>query len=214
MAFDNYVDLQAEITNYLARPDLASEIPSFIALAEAKFNRGIRSKDMETRATTTVDINSTEPEFISLPSDYHSMRRVRISSVSGKPRLSYLASEMMDERRYTRQDATGQPQWFTVIGSEMELLPTPDDTYTIEMTYRKLIPSLAANSTNWLLSDHPDAYLYGALMEAEPYMKNDPRIATWAQMLNQVVQDINEASDRAAFNSGPLRIQIGGMVNP
>lgn len=214
MSFDTYANLQTEIANYLARSDLTSEIPSFIALAEAKFNRGLKCKDMDQRSTTTVDINSSEPEFISLPSDFQSMRRVRLSGVTGKPRLFYRSNESMDELRFARQNSTGQPAFFTIIGSEMEIFPTPDSAYTIEMTYRKLIPALASNTSNWLLTSHPDAYLYGALLEAEPYMKNDPRIATWAQMLSQVVDDINKLSIVSSYDSGSLRVQVGGMTMP
>ncbi len=65
---------------------------------------------------------------------------------------------------------------------------------------------------NWLLINHPDAYLYGALMEAEPYMKNDQRIATWAQGLSAAIDAINSASNDAAFNAGPLAVQVSGQV--
>ena len=212
MPFDTYTDLQAEVANYLARSDLASEIPSFIALAEAKFNRSLKCVEMDQRATATIDINSDEPQFLSLPSDYQSMRRVRIAEIPGKPRLFFLPSELLDEKRFAAQDAPGQPRYFTIFGSELEMFPTPDTTYTLEMVYRRLIPPLALNSSNWLLINHPDAYLYGALMEAEPYMKNDQRIATWAQALSAVTEAINSVSNDAAFNAGPLAVQVSGQV--
>src|SRR5438046_551473 len=120
MPFDNYTELQDEITRYLARDDLASQIPSFITLAEAKFNRVLRCVAMDQRSTATVDMSSAEPEFVSLPSDYQSMRRVRISSMTGKPRLYFLPSDLMDERRFVSQNATGRPRYFTIFGAEME----------------------------------------------------------------------------------------------
>jgi hypothetical protein len=212
MPFDTYTRLQAEIANYLARSDLAAEIPSFIALAEAKFNRSLKCVEMDQRATAAVDINSDEPQFLTLPTDYQSMRRVRIASIAGKPRLFFLPSDLLDEKRFAAQDAPGQPRYFTIFGSELELFPTPDAAYTLEMVYRRLIPPLALNASNWLLINHPDAYLYGALMEAEPYMKNDQRIATWAQGVSAAIDAINSASNDAAFNSGPLAVQVSGQV--
>ena len=212
MAFDTYADLQAEITSYLARNDLAAEIPSFIALAEAKFNRSLKCVEMDQRATATIDINSSEPQWLSLPSDYQSMRRVRIADIAGKPRLFFLPSELLDEKRFAAQDAPGQPRYFSIFGGELELFPTPDTTYTLEIIYRRLIPPLVLNSVNWLLTNHPDAYLYGALMEAEPFMKNDQRIATWAQALSAVIDAINSVSNDAAFNAGPLAVQVSGQV--
>ena len=142
MPYDTYTDLQDEITNYLARNDLAAEIPSFIALAEAKFNRSLKSLDMDQRATAAIDLNSDEPQYLALPADYQSMRRVRISSIPGKPRLFFLPSDLLDEKRFAAQDASGQPRYFTIFGGELELFPTPDAAYTLEMVYRRLIPPL------------------------------------------------------------------------
>src|SRR5262249_354102 len=119
MPFDNYTGLQAEITNYLARSDLAAEIPSFIALAEAKVNRALKGVEMDQRGTAVIDINSGEPQFLSLPSDYQSMRRVRISNIAGKPRLFFLPSDLLDEKRFAAQDTPGRPRYFTIFGSEL-----------------------------------------------------------------------------------------------
>jgi len=212
MPFETYTDLQAEIANYLARSDLSAEIPSFIALAEAKFNRALKCVEMDQRATAVIDTNSNEPQFLSLPSDYQSMRRVRVSNITGKPRLFFLPSDLLDEKRFAAQDTPGRPRYFTIFGSELELFPTPDAAYTLEMVYRRLVPPLALNASNWLLTNHPDAYLYGTLMEAEPYMKNDQRIATWSQGLLAAIDAINSASNDAAFNAGPLAVQVSGQV--
>src|SRR3954447_1043776 len=88
----DYASLQSAVIEYLARDQdatLISRIPTFIQLAEAKFNRQLFVRQMEQRATALVDLGSSEPEFISLPADFQSMRRVRLSSVAGKPCLSF-----------------------------------------------------------------------------------------------------------------------------
>lgn len=208
MSFATYTALQSEIADYLARDDLTAKIPSFIALAEAKFNRVLVCKDMEQRSTATLNLASAEPEFLSLPSDYQAMRRLRITSIASKPRLEFATQAFLDDKRFSSGNITGQPRWFTVLGTELELFPTPDAAYTLEMVYRKAIPPLANNAANWLLLAHPDAYLYGALLEAEPYMKNDGRISTWAQALSSVIDQINSVSQIAAFNAGPLAMQL------
>jgi hypothetical protein len=208
MSFADYTSLQSEISDYLARGDLTDKIPSFIRLCEAKLNRILTCKDMEQRSTATIDIASDEPEFLSLPTDFQAMRRIRLSNIASKPRLEFATQAYIDDKRSSSGNVTGQPRWFTVMGSELELFPTPDAAYVLEMIYRKQIPALADNDTNWLLVTHPDAYLYGALLEAEPYMKNDGRIATWSQALASVVDQINTNSQIAAFNAGPLSIQL------
>jgi hypothetical protein len=155
MAISTYTELLAAGANWLARDDLTSRIPEFIVLCEAKLNRSLFVRQMETRSTTSADTTDDEPEFISLPSDFQSMRRIRLSGVTGKPRLQFLSGTQADEFRYGSDNSAAQPTHFTIMGDELELIPTPDDDYAIEMVYRKNIPALATNSTNWLLTLAP-----------------------------------------------------------
>jgi len=211
----DYTSLQTAIIEYLGRDQdttLIARIPTFIQLAEAKFNRGLFVRQMESRSSTTVDTGSSEPEFISLPTDFQSMRRIRLTSVSSKPILAFMSGVELDDYRSSRGNAVGQPQFFTIFGDEMELAPTPDDDYTIEMVYRKNVPALASNSTNWLLDLAPDAYLYGALLEAAPYMKDDGRIQTWAMGLSTALDGVNTLGLTSTFNAGPAQIRISGST--
>ena len=212
MAITTYTELLAAGANWLARDDLTSRIPEFIVLCEAKLNRELFVRQMETRSTTACDTTDTEPEFISLPTDFQSMRRIRLSSVSGKPRLQYLSGAQADELRYGQGNSAAQPAYFTIMGSEIELIPTPDDDYTIEMVYRKNIPAIATNSTNWLLTLAPDVYLYGLLLESAPYIKEDERIQVWAAGFSNAVDSLNRLGQLSAFNSGPMQVTVSGYT--
>jgi len=211
----DYTSLQAGITEYLARDQdatLTARIPTFIQFAEAKFNRQLFVRQMERRATALVNTASSEPEFISLPSDFQSMRRVRLSSVTGKPCLEFKSGTQMDEYRFARSDVAAQPRYFTVFGDEIELAPTPDAAYTIEMVYRQVVPSLGSNGTNWLLTLAPDLYLYGALLESAPYIKEDARIQTWGLGFTGALGDLNNLGLTSTFNAGPMTVRISGQV--
>jgi hypothetical protein len=211
----DYTSLQAAVTEYLARDQdttLIARIPTFIQLAEAKFNRQLFVRQMERRATALVDVESTEPEFISLPSDFQSMRRVRLSSVMGKPCLEFKSGTQMDEYRFATSNVAAQPRYFTVFGDEIELAPTPDAAYTIEMVYRQMIPPLASNDINWLLALAPDLYLYGALLESAPYIKEDARIQTWGLGFTGALGDLNNLGLTSTFNAGPMTVRISGQV--
>ena len=212
MSFDSYLNLQAEIIDYLARDDLNAKIPSFITLTEAKLNRELFVRQMELRESSAVDLTSLEPEFVSLPSDFQSMRRIRLTTVDGKPRLRYLSSASLDEFRYGSGNASGRPLYFTIHNDEMELAPTPDQNYGLEMVYRGLIPPLATNSTNWLLTLAPDIYLYGALLESAPYTKDDERIQTWGTGFVTAIAGLNNLGLTSTFNAGPLAIQTSGLT--
>src|SRR4051812_36853799 len=98
----DYTSLQVAVTEYLARDQdttLIARIPSFIQMTEAKLNRTVFVRQMETRSTALTDPNSSEPEFIALPSDFQSMRRIRLSSVSGKPSLEFMSGVQLEEFR-------------------------------------------------------------------------------------------------------------------
>lgn len=212
MAISTYAELLAAGANWLARDDLTSRLPEFVTLTEAKFNRVLFVPQMETRSTTTCDTSDDEPEFVTLPSDFQTMRRVRLSSVTGKPRLEFMAQSQLEDYRYSTDNVSDQPVYYAIVGTEMELAPTPNENYTIEMVYRKNIPALASNSTNWLLTLAPDLYLYGALLESAPYIKEDERINTWALGFSTALDQLNKLGDRQSYDSGPSTIWLPGVT--
>jgi hypothetical protein len=211
-----YSDLQSAVTEYLARDQdttLIARIPTFIQFAEAKFNRELFVRQMEARSTTTVNTLSSEPEFISLPTDFQSMRRIRLSNVEGKPTLEYKSPAGLDAYRLSIDNVANQPAFFTIFGTEIELAATPNDAFQIEMVYRQNVPPLATNSTNWLLSMAPDLYLYGALLESAPYLKEDSRIQTWVAGFSNALASLNQLSRTAVtFSAGPTRMRLPGAT--
>ncbi len=211
----DYTSLQTAVTEYLARDQdttLIARIPTFIQLAEAKFNRQLFVRQMEQRSTAVTDATSSEPEFISLPADFQSMRRIRVSSITRKPQVEFMSGIQLDEFRAKISNMPGRPRYFTVFGDEIELAPTPDADYTIEMVYRQNIPALADNTSNWLLMLAPDLYLYGALLESAPYIKEDSRIQTWGLGFTTALSDLNNLGLTSTFNAGPMTVRVSGQV--
>lgn len=213
MTINSAATLKTAVVEWLARDQdatLIARAPDFITLFEAKMNRTLFVPQMEIRSTTMVDTTSTEPEFISLPDDFQTMRRIRLSSVAGKPPLNFLSGTQIDAMRNSRRNVTGQPTRYAMIGSEIELMPTPGENYTIEMVYRAKIPPLSTNSTNWLLDLAPDLYLYGTLMETAPYIKEDGRLQTWSLGYSAALDGLNNLGFRQSFDSGPSEITLPG----
>lgn len=208
MALDTYNGLISEAPHWLFdRDDLTSQWANFIRMFEAKMNRTLFCRQMEQRSTTPVNLSSAEPEFISLPSDFQTMRRLRITSATGKPNIKYATPAQLDSMR-EKDDTAGTPQFFTIFGTEIELYPTPNEAFTLELIYRKNIAALSvANQSNWLLQLAPDLYLYGALLEAAPYLHEDERIPVWANAVAGGVQQINALSEQATYGAGPLVIR-------
>jgi len=100
------------------------------------------------------------------------------------------------------------PAFFAHVGTDLEIFPTPGDSYTGEITYYAKITALAADGdTNWLLTAAPDMYLYAALMHSAPYLRDDPRIAVWAGLYAQAAGELAQQSEQARFG-GPLRMRV------
>ena len=191
MAISNYSELKAAIADWLNRSDLTDSIPDFIVLAETRHKRDFKIRRMETRVTANTVADS---EFYSLPDNFVAMRNIQLNTDPKTP-LEYLTPEQMD--RIYAGSAKGKPKAFSIIGNNIQLRPIPDSVYQIEILYFKHFTALSdSNTTNDMLTHHPDAYLYGALVEAEPYLQNDKRIQTWAAYYDRAKNDIISSNER------------------
>ena len=186
MAITDYATLQAAVANWLHRSDLSAQVPDFIALAEAKLSSDLDARPMESQVALTTSAGSGS---VALPSDMLEMRRLMLQADVNRP-LTYVTPDQLAADYPT--GLTGRPAVFAVIGTNLSLAPVPDAEYTLELTYRQRIPALSAsNATNWLLAAFPNAYLYGALCAAQPYLMNDARLATFQTLYKEAVNGIN-----------------------
>lgn len=184
MAIATYADLQASVAAWLKRNDMTAIIPDLIMMAESRLSSDIDARLMESRATLSVS-----SEYTALPSDLLETRRLLLK-VDPKRKLRYVTPDQITEQYPT--SATGSPAVFSVIGQEMQLAPIPDATYQIELTYYQRIPALSAtNTTNWLLTNFPAAYVYATLCEAIPYIVGDSRIPVFESKYQQQIEAIN-----------------------
>jgi hypothetical protein len=191
MAISTYSELKTAIANWLDRSDLTDVIPDFITLAETRHKRDFKIRRMETRVTANT-ISGTE--YYTLPDDYIAMRNIKLNS-DPKTALNFLTPEIMD--RLQAGSSTGKPKAYSIKGNTIQLRPLPDGVYEIEISYYKTFAALSdSNTTNDMLTHHPDAYLYGALVQAEPYLQNDKRLQVWAGLYNSTKDSIIESNER------------------
>jgi hypothetical protein len=101
--------------------------------------------------------------------------------------------------------ASAKPKFFGVVGGQFRLVPTPDSNYTTELTYYAKLTKLSSTvTTNWLLASSPDIYLYGALLQAAPYLQDDARIQVWSSLYDRAMSELQTADDRGASSGGAL----------
>lgn len=199
----NYSQLKSNIADFLNRSDLTAVIPTFIELAESQMERPLRVRQMLSRSTASIDT-----QYSAFPADFLEAKTFKITSSNPIQPLEFLTPEQMDDRDQLYANAPGMPKYFTVIGNQLRVSPTPDATYTAELSYFAKLPKLSDSvTTNWLLASSPDAYLYGALMQAAPYLKDDERVAVWGTLYNTAIESIKFA-DQSASASGLIRARV------
>jgi hypothetical protein len=206
MPITTYSDLQTSVADYLDRSDMTSVIPTWIDLAEAQFQRVIRDRRMLQRSTADVD-----SQFTQLPSDFLEMLNIQLngSTIQG---LEYRTPSALDaERPFLNQ--YGKPIFFSIVGETLEVLPNPNGTaYTTELLYYQKIPALSdSNTSNWLLTNHPDVYLFGTLKQSAPYLKNDERLTVWSALYQQAVEELRVQDDRSQVYTSRLSLNFRGF---
>lgn len=208
MALDSYSALKTSLAAWLWRSDLTSQIPDYITLAEAQINRRLLKdgpcRRMMVRADATLNT-----EFAAVPTDFMASKTINIVGNSGTHELDFCTPEQINEKKGLTQTLTGEPFFYTVVGGEFQFFPAPTSDTDAELTYWARIPSLSDSvTTNWLLTYHPDAYLYGALLQAAPYLRDDSRVPIWASAFETILSDIVEA-DKVSRTS--THIAVGNV---
>jgi len=194
----SYSGLKLVIASWLERDDLGERIPDFIRLAEARFRRELVMPDMETQISVTPAATNL------LPADFDSIRAFGIPGytafIQRSPADFYALPKLPNG-----DPTTGQPTEFAIVAGKFAFWPVPDISYSALLTYRACLPSLTlANETNWLLTKHPDAYLFGSLLQAEFHGWNDERLPLIKAALDEILVQINVSGTRKRYGSGPL----------
>lgn len=209
MALSTYTELKSAIGDWLNRDDLATVIPTFISLAEVGMERVLRTRNMLTRATASIDT-----QYSAFPADFLEVRSVKLTSVSPIQPMEFQTMEAMDNLD-AKSPSGGKPLYYSVVGNQLRVHPAPAGTYTAELAYYAKLDKLSNSvSSNWLLTQSPDAYLYGALLQAAPYLKDDERVSIWTTLYAASIQAIQTADERAATAGGVLktRTQAFGVL--
>jgi hypothetical protein len=202
MSFTSYAELQTTIAGYLARTDLTTQIPDFIRLAELRLRRDLRIRQMLKSVTTATVAGD---ETVELPSDFLEVRDFVVVGTPIQP-LSYYSPSAFN--RNTRSWDLGKPQDYTVLANDFQLSPIPDTVYTLKMFYFAAPTFLSnSNTSNAFLANTPDALLYGALLEAAPYLMDDVRLNTWGSMFDRAMASITRSDEEGQYSGVPLVIK-------
>jgi hypothetical protein len=207
MALSTFTELKDAVADWLDRSDLTARIPDFITLAETRINRELRIRPMEVRSTMTTTAGS---QYFNLPGGYIQMRNIQLNTNPVTP-LEYITPEMLD--RLYGSSTTGKPRAYTLIGDEIQLSPIPDSAYSLELAFYEKFTPLGDGATggtvvsNWLTLNAPDVLLYGALLEAEPFIKNDERVPVWLNGYSNAIDKLQKADARDRHSGSAMRVR-------
>ena len=205
MAITTYSELKTAVTNWLDRDDLTSRVDEFIDLAEARHARDLRFRLMVVRSTAST---STSSRFLALPTNYLQMMRLMLDTTP-ETILKQVSPYELTRRV---ENATGTPRFFAVH-EEIEFDRTPDSAYTAEILFWQKFTALDdTNTSNDLLTNHPDVYLYSSLAAAAPFLHDDERLAIWEGLYQQAISDIKSADKQDQYGLTPLWSQPNGST--
>lgn len=212
MSLDTYANLQAAIANEIDISETAftTAIPDLINRAESKINRKLRCREMEQQAYMTYDTSATDKR-IDLPSGFLE-RRDLFLKVDSEEDTSYTRVRFKDPKGfYLCYDSSGRPEYYT-IRKQLEFDRLAGASYRVQMHYLKGW-DLATDATNWLLTNHPDIYLYGSMAEAEMYQRNRDVVAGWKVMFEEAIRDLNTLDERTRDDAVLTNPDLARMSN-
>jgi len=179
----------------LNRQDLSSVIPDFITLAETRLNRHPAVQD-EVRTTLTLNAAT-----VSLPDDCREVTSLYYDDGTRFGPLDIVGPERLADysHKYTTYPRAAA---ISEDGTALILAPAPDQAYVVKMVYQAKLTALSDTSTtNWLLTSHPDIYLFATLMESAPYLRDDERVPVWQSRLEQALAELEGLSERRRFSA-------------
>lgn len=206
-----FTTLKQDVQRYLERgatlaadPIVYEQIPRLINLAERRIARELKIQGFINVVTTTVQSGQS---VVPKPDRWRDTVSVTIGTGAENNTRKSLFSRAYEYMRTYWPDATstGEPVFYADYDYNHWLLaPTPDASYPLEILYYQL-PQLLdeENQTNWLTENAPELLLYGTLLEATPFLKNDDRIAVWQNMYDRSAamlngEDLAKILDRSA----------------
>ena len=203
MTYDSLVE---NIQSYLERTDASTldKIPLFIMLAEQVIASQIKFLGNLTVNTSTMTAGAN---VIDKPARWHKTVSMNITVAGSRQPVLTRRYEYLREY-WPNPTLEGTPAFYCDYDyTHWMVAPTPDTAYDFEVLYYERVQPLdSSNQTNWFTIYAPQALLYGALLQAMPFLKNDDRIPTWQGMFDGAAaniskEDLGQIFDRTAQRS-------------
>lgn len=191
MAITTLAQLKTAVDTYLNRSDQAASLAAdYITLAEARFNRELPLRVNWTSSTPTGSVGSRNLALATSPA-YVEALALFLTTYSPK----HIELIKLDSGTFSYTTANGIPKAWCIVGTNIELDKPCDQAHTFLFRYRQAF-NLSVTDPNWLLLNHPDVYLYGALFEACLLTKNEGFGAVCKQKMDEGMAEVRRLDAR------------------
>lgn len=191
MALANYTDLTTSLADWLRRSALTSQIADFVTLAESELNADVHTRLMESDEPVTLTVGT---RTIALPARFiEPISFELVISGQSNTQLTYEPPHRISIN--AASGAACRPQYWTINGDNIEFPNLSDATYSAVFRMVKGF-DLAATSTNSLMTAYPGLYLFGSLLQAAPYLRDDNRIPTWQSRYDRLLAKVKRKEGR------------------
>lgn len=192
MSITNYSELQTAVSTWMHKGGLSAVIPDIIVMAESELNRRLLLKSMNEISDISTSTTSREVTF---PSSM-----IELKSLA----MTYSDGSQLEITQVPRDDlidfingTSGRPEAYSVT-DVIEFNRISDVVYTVKAHYLKGFSLSVAEPTNWLLTNHPDVYLYASLAEASSYLGNTSKIAIWTAKRDKAIAEVIRKEARSS----------------
>ena len=179
MGLSTFDELKAAVADWLDREDLCGRTGDFIALAEARLNRLMGFSALTARVELEAGAGQAE---LAAPADLRdALSLVRAADGAGD----------------------GAAQGFRAEAGRLVLTPPPETPVRLVLTYRARPRLSEAAPANPVLAEHPDLYLFGALAEAAPFLRDGEMLAVFAARFDAALTEARMREARIAAPAPP-----------
>jgi hypothetical protein len=184
-----------DVRTYLERTDQATldKIPTFIMLAESIISDELKILGQQQAVLSTLVVGTP---VIPKPARWRKTTSMNIT-VNGEKKPVLLRKYEYLRNYWPDPTQTGEPKYYADYNFNNWLIaPTPDVAYTFEVLYyEKVQPLDDTNQVNFWTENAPQAMLYGTLLQAMPFLKNDSRVQLWQAMYDRAIQTLKLEND-------------------
>jgi hypothetical protein len=199
MAITSYATLVTAVNDRLARPGTTATVSQeVITSAEGDIKTRLRTLDMATRRASFTLVG----EFTPVPSDFLQVKSFWLNT-SPRTQLEFLPDDSFGTA------TSGKPRFFNLVGNEFRVYPASDGSYTATLIYFADIPALSSTvPTNWLLTKHPNVYLYGACFHLAIQIQDAEKSQYYGMLFDKAIEQVKSHSNMSRWAGPGMAVRV------